>query len=91
MSLYLTADELAELTGYQPNQFARMRSWLQARKWPFEDPGRSGCPRVLRVYHDQRLSGTLPAPSSSASNDSAYAPNRARLEAFLNGRKKKNA
>lgn len=85
---FLSADELAALTGYRPNQFARMRKWLAIRKWPFEDPGPGGCPRVWRAYHDQRMSGTLPAPV--ASNDCAFQPNRARLKALQDGRKKKN-
>ena len=88
---YLTADQLAALTGYKPNQFARMRRWLTERGWPFEDPGRGGCPRVLRQYHDQRLSGTAPARATPASNEGSFAPNLARLEALQHARKKKRA
>jgi hypothetical protein len=90
---YLTANELAALTGYQANQFARMRRWLEAGKWPFVEPGPSGCPRVLRAYHDQRLSGAAVA-APRASNDAAFnQPNAARLQALQQhrGRKAKNA
>lgn len=87
---YLSAAELAELTGYQPNQFERMRAWLESRHWPFEQPRKGTCPRVLRAYHDRRLSGELQAPPA-ASNAPLYTPNRAALEAFQHGRKKKTA
>lgn len=88
---YLTADELSHLTGYKANQFARMRRWLTDHGWPFESP-RGGCPQVWRTYHDQRMSGTAPAPASvTSSNDAAFTPNRARLEALQNARKKKRA
>ncbi|HYF16335.1 MAG TPA: DUF4224 domain-containing protein [Ramlibacter sp.] len=87
--MYLTAAELAQLTGYQPNQFARMRRWLKDHGWPYEDPGAGGCPRVWREYHDQRMSGTAPARATVAANDASTTPNRARLQALQNGRKKK--
>lgn len=84
---YLTAAELAELTGYQPNQFERMRAWLDSRNWPFVQARRGACPKVLRAYHDKRLSGEL-GPTATASNAAAYTPNRAALEAMNHGRQK---
>ncbi len=52
---YLTPMELQHLTGY------RIRSavirWLERNDWPYAAPGADGWPRVLRAYHDARLSG----------------------------------
>lgn len=57
---YLTADELADLIGCEPNSFACMRRYLERHGWPFE-PNLRGFPRVSRAYHDARLSGTAAA------------------------------
>lgn len=71
--LYLTAPELAELTGYSVNQYACMRRWLERNRWPFAQD-RLGLPKVLRAYHDQRLQGQAPAPGASpaAANAESY-------------------
>ena len=68
---YLTADELADLIGCEPNSFACMRRYLERLGGPFE-PYLRGFPRVSRAYHDARLSGTAatgPAPDVAAEPD----------------------
>ena len=49
--MFLTPDEVAELTGYQ--QQSRQVRWLRDRRYPF-DLGADGKPRVLRSYDSQR-------------------------------------
>ena len=51
---YLTASELAELTGCKSNQRCRMTAWLIKNKWRFEIDS-SGVPKVARVYHDRKM------------------------------------
>lgn len=53
-SRYLTADELTDLTGRRIG-YAQAK-WLRDHRWPFE-VGADGRPRVLRLYHDQRMMG----------------------------------
>ena len=77
---YLTAPELAALCDCQPNQFALMARRLKARGWPFEQ-FQGCCPKVLRSYHDERMSGKVKAEPA---NSSAYSPNRAALLALQN-------
>ena len=84
--MYLTAPELAALTGYRDNQFALMARWLAGHGWPFE-VARGGCPRVLRAYHDQRLSGQLPPAPPAALPPSATEPNTQALLALRRVRK----
>jgi len=55
MDLYLTPDEIVALTGYQTRPAATR--WLERNGWPYAAPARNGWPRVLRAYHDARLSG----------------------------------
>jgi hypothetical protein len=81
---YLTAADLADLIGCKPNQFARMRRWLVAGGWPFEQAC-GGCPRVLRAYHDERLRGQ--AQTVQAAALPANSPNFAALEGLRHGRK----
>ena len=52
---YLTPCELQDLTGYRIRS-AVMR-WLDRNGWPYAAPGADGWPRVLRQYHDDRMSG----------------------------------
>lgn len=86
---YLTAHELAELLSCQPNQFAVMARRLRAGGWPFDQV--KGClPKVLRAYHDQRLSGRAEV-ATVAANATEFTPNRAALQALQNGRKHKAA
>lgn len=53
--IYLSPTELKSLTGYMIRP-AVVR-WLERNDWPFASPGADGWPRVLRRYHDDRLSG----------------------------------
>jgi hypothetical protein len=50
--MFLTSDELLELTGYK--LASAQRRWLARRGYPFETNA-SGKPRVLRLYLQQRL------------------------------------
>ncbi len=78
--LYLTTEHLADLTGYQPNQFALMARWLKASGWPFE-LSRAGCPRVLVAYHDERMRGLAAAAAQTAEAAQAqHTPNFAALK-----------
>ena len=54
-SLYLTPEEVKELTDYVTQ--AAARRWLERNDWPYAQPAGDGWPRVLREYHDARLSG----------------------------------
>lgn len=59
MSRYLTRPELRELTGYEIK--SAVQRWLDRQGWPYVVGGADGWPRVLRQYHDQRLSGLAPS------------------------------
>lgn len=87
--LYLSAMELAELLDCKPNQFALMAKRLTAGGWPFNQI-KGGCPKVLRAYHDQRMSGQV-QNAPSASNAAQFTPNRAALEALQHARKPRQA
>ncbi|HVL77617.1 MAG TPA: DUF4224 domain-containing protein [Noviherbaspirillum sp.] len=56
MSAYLSAQELADMIGCEPNSYACMRRYLQRNGWPFE-PNLRGFPKVSRAYHDARMAG----------------------------------
>lgn len=59
--LTLSAAELSQLTGYEPNQTTRMVRWLEARGWIFEKPTRRGdIPKVDREYYRAKMSGQAP-------------------------------
>jgi hypothetical protein len=62
MSTYLTANELADLIGCQPNSRACMKRWLTKNGWPFAE-NVIGVPIVSRAYHDARMTGADPAAS----------------------------
>lgn len=52
--LFLTRDELEELTGYRrPHEQVR---WLTKRRWRFEQNA-AGAPRVARAYLERRMVG----------------------------------
>jgi len=61
---YLSAQELSELVGCQPNRYTCMRRWLTRNRWPFEI-SINGFPIVSRKYHDARMSGQLPVAAES--------------------------
>ena len=89
--LYMSAPELAELTGFKVNQYACMSRWLKRHQWPFEQD-RHGLPRVLRAYHDQRLLGQgAPATLLTAANADAFTPRFDALKGLHHGRKTKGA
>ena len=92
--LYLTAHQLAELTGYAVNQYACMRRWLERNRWPFAQD-RAGLPKVLRQYHDQRMQGQAPAPAASPAAANAESFSGPRFDALKgvrnHGRKTKVA
>lgn len=50
--MFLTADELRHLTGYELNAY--QRRWLSAHGWKFEQAA-TGRPVVLRSYAESRL------------------------------------
>lgn len=52
--LFLSPDELRELTGYQ--YASRQKTWLSQRGWTFETD-HSGRPKVLRTHLENRLGG----------------------------------
>jgi hypothetical protein len=54
VSLFLTKDELTELTGYR-RQHEQVR-WLKSRHWKFEQNA-AGAPRVARAYLERRMVG----------------------------------
>lgn len=62
LSDYLSAGELAELTGCLENSHACMKRWLDRNGWPYVENIR-GFPRVWRKYHDARMSGENPEAS----------------------------
>lgn len=62
MSAYLTRPELQELTGYV--QRNAVVGWLDRNGWPYVNGGIDGWPRVLRLFHDQKLLGMQVAPGS---------------------------
>ena len=52
MSLFLTHDELVELTDL--TQFASQRRWLEKFGWIYE-VGTNGRPKVARKYFERRM------------------------------------
>jgi hypothetical protein len=50
--MFLTADELKELTGYTYN--CRQIEWLRSRNWKFEVTAQKR-PKVARSYFESRL------------------------------------
>jgi hypothetical protein len=63
--IYLTKAELARLTG-SPQKRLQIE-WLEAGQWP-HSIARTGHPRVLRAYHDERMSGKKPVASTNEPN-----------------------
>jgi len=57
--MFLTTDELEDLTGYKRR--SSQREWLRARAYPFELDA-WGRPKVLRSHVEQRLGGTIDRP-----------------------------
>jgi hypothetical protein len=59
---FLTADELAEVTGYK--HVASQREWLDKNGWSYV-VNASGRPIVGRYFARLRLSGITPTPGTS--------------------------
>lgn len=59
---YLTDEELERLTDRK--QAKKQCAWLDARRWPYET-GDSGHPKVLRAYHDARMTGQVMLPRAA--------------------------
>lgn len=68
MSAYLSAHELSDMIGCEPNSYACMCRWLKRNAWPYETNLR-GFPRVSRAYHDARLSGASAQVVAEAANE----------------------
>jgi hypothetical protein len=70
MTMFLTDDEIHELTGYKRN--ADQRRWLTARGWRFEVSA-GGKPIVSRQHAEAMLSG------ARIESERTWKPNRAAL------------
>ena len=55
--MFLTVDEIAELTGYKYN--CRQIDWLRLHGWKFEVTSQRR-PKVARSYFESRLGGSSP-------------------------------
>lgn len=64
--MFLTAEELAELTDCQ--RAYEQRRWLDARRWEYE-VSRLGRVRVLRRYAEMRLGMPAAAPDAATEPD----------------------
>ncbi|VVE12003.1 hypothetical protein PCA20602_02682 [Pandoraea capi] len=70
MSDYLSAHELADLIGCQPNQRSRMMRWLDDHRWRYVVDSH-GLPKVARAYRNKKLGIT----EDSASTKHDQTPN----------------
>ena len=52
--MFLTPDEISDLTGYQPQSVSHQCKWLDRHGFPFELSA-AGRPKVLRAYVERRL------------------------------------
>jgi len=67
--MFLTAEEMHQLTGYELPSW--QRRWLKSKGWKFEE-ARGGYPVVLRSYAVSRL--------SAADSKASWTPNIASLK-----------
>lgn len=63
--MFLTPDELAELTGYQLHAY--QRRWLAAHGWKFETAA-TGRPVVLRAHAESRMLDPAKSPAQWSPN-----------------------
>jgi hypothetical protein len=63
--MFLTPEEIRELTGYQ--RHADQRAWLEKRGWKFE-VNAAGRPIVLRTYASERLGGDIEQKKTKGPN-----------------------
>lgn len=68
LSLFLTDEELHELTGYVISKY--QAGWLKRGDWIFE-VNAAGAPRVARAYFERRMVGeaTTPDPAPRAQHN----------------------
>lgn len=59
--MFLTAEELRDLTGYQKP--AMQKKWLAARAWAYE-VNAAGHPKVLRALVEKRMGISAAAPAA---------------------------
>lgn len=59
-SLFLTKDELADLTGRRKGKL--QVEWLRKHGWRF-DTNACGAPKVARAYFEQRMVGEAATPA----------------------------
>lgn len=80
--LFLTAEELHELTGYQVAKY--QVAWLRARGWRFEQNA-AGAPIVARAYMERRMVGEVatapPGPAARHNFEALSKAPKTRLRA----------
>lgn len=62
MSLFLSNDELHELTGLC--QSAAQRRWLETHGWCYEIAA-NGRPKVARLYFERKMLGVVATPDNT--------------------------
>lgn len=66
--MFLTPEELSNLTDYGVGQWSRQRQWLENNGYPFELSS-AGRPKVLRAYVEKRLGLTTAKPTARTEPD----------------------
>ncbi|SDH41386.1 DUF4224 domain-containing protein [Propionivibrio dicarboxylicus] len=66
--MFLTPEELADLTDYDVGQWSRQRRWLDRNGYPFELSA-AGRPKVLRAYVEKRLGLTTAKAAAQTEPD----------------------
>jgi len=66
--MFLTLDEISDLTGYQPQSMSHQCKWLDRHGFPFELSA-GGRPKVLRAYVERRLGLASVARKSESEPD----------------------
>lgn len=70
--MFLTPEELADLTDYEPNSWTAQIRWLDRHKYPFELSA-MGRPKVLRAYVENRLGLSSKTEKRTAPDFSSWA------------------
>lgn len=66
--MFLTPDEIADLSGYKPQSVAHQCRWLDRHGFPFELSA-TGRPKVLRSYVERRMGLATQAKKSQCEPD----------------------
>ncbi len=66
--MFLTPEELSNLTDYGVGQWSRQRQWLENNGYRFELSS-AGRPKVLRAYVEKRLGLTTAKPTAQTEPD----------------------